>query len=362
MSEFVKINYHQGKNFTGDALFDKAENNGNKYQSGIVVFTQENKTQNIERTNLYENLGVSFSSAKSLKLPVQNPEFVAASEYYNNQLEVYERGNVTQKAYSNLEERLYKMEKGIDDAFIDCQAYQDIVIVPRWHYRYYPYVNDKLMQFDIEEIRNITAKDMQSLQDLKERIECVIAEANGEENYQKPEPTHYDIEELAQKHLGMTYADFAKLYKDELEFCKTVSSADLNAMNETQRMVYSKAKAYAAEMIQTTINEAHTTNWDAGNRKVDETMKATDDMLLLSDFETDGITEEGLSQIKSGILYKAFEDAVIEKYKTSCIDNISKQTSQQASVKNIKKFNARNKRVEIQSGAFIYDTNGKRIQ
>lgn len=358
MSYLVNINFSDLKDLR---LKNLAKNSDTDKINQTEIF-EFSKSKIGKDSNMYSRLGVSFSSANSSKLSKQNPEFAIASEYYNTQLGMYERSDVTQQTYTNLEERLYKMEKAIDNAFIDCQAYQDIVIVPRWHYRYYPYLNDKLIQFDIDEIRTTTAKDMQSLQELKERVEQVIAEANGEETYEKPEETHYDIEELAQKNLGMSYAEFAELYKNELEFCKTVTSADLTVMNDTQRMVYSKAKAYAAEMVQSTINEAHTTNWDAGNRKLDETMNATDDMLLISDFELDGITDDGISQIKSGILYKSFEDAVIAKYKASCIDSISENALKAPLNKNIKKINNKSKRVEIHTEGSIYDTNGKRIQ
>jgi hypothetical protein len=38
-------------------------------------------------------------------------------------------------------------------------------------------------------------------------------------------------------------------------------------------------------------------------------------MFTISEFEYDGITKEGLSEIKSGIMYKAFEEALIEKHR-----------------------------------------------
>ena len=45
------------------------------------------------------------------------------------------------------------MERRIDDTFTNCKAYQDICIIPRWHYRYYPYMQEKLINFDVQEIR-----------------------------------------------------------------------------------------------------------------------------------------------------------------------------------------------------------------
>ena len=67
-------------------------------------------------------------------------------------------------------------------------------------------------------------------------------------------------------------------------------------------------------MLNTTITEAHTVNWDAGERKTEETLKATGDMYAISEFEYDGITEQGLSDLQSGIMYKSFEEALISKH------------------------------------------------
>ena len=45
-------------------------------------------------------------------------------------------------------------------------------------------------------------------------------------------------------------------------------------------------------MLETTINEAHVTNWDAGERKTAEALKATGDMMTISDFEYDMLMVE----------------------------------------------------------------------
>ena len=55
--------------------------------------------------------------------------FDAAVNYYNNNLEYYDRSEVTNQTYNNLQTRLYNMEKAIDNALMDCSAYQDIVII-----------------------------------------------------------------------------------------------------------------------------------------------------------------------------------------------------------------------------------------
>ena len=243
------------------------------------------------------------------------------------------------------------MEKAIDQAMMKCDAYKDIVIVPRWHYRFYPNFDDRLINFDIDELRQVTTRDMASLHELKDRLEYIVEEANGIESHTEPDKTEYDVDVLAQKYLGMSYQEFASKYKNELEFCKTVTYADFASMNETQRMVYSKAKAYAKEMLQTTILEAHTVNWDIGERKVDETLKATNDMYLISDFEYDGITKEGLAQIQSGIMYKAFEEALISKYQELDPDGVE-------SVKGTKTVNEA-KKIIVNGVVFIYHPDGK---
>ena len=286
-------------------------------------FVRKASAKNIDKCDFYELVGLSISNqAKSRRVQGSNSsreksaDFEKAIYYYNNKMDYTQRSSVTYKTYDNLETRLYNMEKAIDQAFIDCDAYKDIVIVPRWHYRFYPQIDTRLINFDIEELRNVTSKDMKSLHQLKDKIEHIMEDANGISEHTEPQKTEYDVDEIAKKHFdGMSYEDFAAQYHDELEFCKTVTMADMGTMTPTQAMVYSKAKAYAKEMLNTTINEAHTVNWDAGERKTNETMKATGDMFTIMEFEDDDITDEGLNEIQSGIMYKAFEEALISKHR-----------------------------------------------
>ena len=92
------------------------------------------------------------------------------------------------------------------------------------------------------------------------------------------------------------------------------------------------------EELETTINEAHTTNWDIGERKVNETLKATADMSIVPDFEIDDITEEKLAEIQSGIMYKSFEEALIDKYREldpSGIDELKTEEKSQKPIKRV---------------------------
>lgn len=325
--------------------------------SNVNLFRYEDDVQELETSSKI----MGFEKTQTQKTAQsQNPLFKAAINFYND-LNSFDRSNVTYKINDDLQTKLYNMEKAIDDAFIGCDAYKDIVIMPRRYYRYYPNLNDKLLNFNIEEIRNITSKDMKSLQDLKENIESIIAEANGNLEYTKPSKVDYDIEKLAEKHLKMSYEEFSQKYKDELEFCKTVSIADIASMNETQKMVYSRAKAYAAEMLQTTINEAHTTNWDAGERKLEETLKVNDDMQTIIDFEIDGITDNGLAKIKSGITNKALEDVLVNVYKEKCPDGIQaiKASNKDESAK---KVLVNGTVLILHQDGSVYDASGKKLK
>lgn len=318
----INIDYSAWTNQKAVQIAQQVDKNGVNGLQGqeISAFMRAAVENKIQKEEIFELMGVEINTQKTGSVSARraskssNPYFDKAVSYYNNKMNYYQRYDVTQDTYSNLEQRLYEMEKEIDQAYIDCAAYSDILIVPRWHYRFYPNLENKLLNFDIEEIRNHTKTDMESLHELKDKVEHIIENANGEKTHAEPEKTKYDIEALAQKHLGMSYEEFVKKYKDELEFCKTVTYADLSSMSETQRLVYSKAKAYAKEMLTITINEAHTVNWDTGRRKTDETLKATGDMYTISEFEDEGITDQGLAEIKSGIMFKAFEEALVKKY------------------------------------------------
>ena len=321
MAGIDKIDYSAWTNSTAKELAKQADTNGVNGLQGqeIFNFARAAKENNIGKAELSELLGASFSSATraaAASAPrTNNPDFDKAVEYYNTKMTSSQKYAVTTDTYNVLINRLYNMEKEIDKAFQNCDAYNDIVIVPRWHYRFYPYIDTRLVNFDLDELRTVTTRDMNSLNELRDKIEYIIEEANGDPEHHQPKQTEYDVDEIAQRRLGMSYEQFKTKYAALLETFKNTTLADLEAMSSEERAVYAKAKAYAKEMLETTINEAHTTNWDIGERKVDETIKASGDMYIISDFEYDGITEEGLAQIQSGIMYKSFEEALISKHR-----------------------------------------------
>ena len=129
-----------------------------------------------------------------------NVDFDKAVEYYNTSMNYQQRYGVTRKTYDNLQTRLYNMEKAIDQAYTDCEAYGDIMIVPRWHYRFYPSFDTRLINFDLEDLRTRTTKDMESLYELKDKIEYIIEDANGKTEHTTPDKTEYDVDKLPQKH------------------------------------------------------------------------------------------------------------------------------------------------------------------
>lgn len=313
-------------------------------------------SNNLIKGDVFERSNVKSEQVDKMSQKDSDDDLKNAIDSYNK-LDYYERSELTYETSDSVQSKLYKMERRIDDAFANCKAYQDICIIPRWHYRYYPYMQEKLINFDIQEIRTRTDADMNSLQDLKDKIEYAIEDANGEKEHSKPAITHYDIEELAQKHLGMSYEDFDKEYHDELEFCKTVTYADFNLMNERQTFVYRKAKAYAKEMLETTINEARNTRFNYGERLLDETNKTSDDLNTITDFELDGIKDGSWTKLKSGIVINSFKEVLKKNLSDNTPNGIRDLTTKPLMTKSIKKIE-NGEVVVMTPNGLKYNTNG----
>ena len=317
-------------------------------------------SNNLIKEDVFEKSNIKSEQVDKASQNDNDNDLKNAIDNYNK-LDYYDRSKLTYETSDSVQSKLYKMEHRIDDTFANCKAYQDICIIPRWHYRYYPYLQEKLINFDVQEIRTRTDADMKSLQDLQDKIEYAIEDANGEKEHNKPATTHYDIEELAQKHLGMSYADFDEEYHDELEFCKTVTYADFNLMNERQAFVYGKAKAYAKEMLETTINEARNTRFHYGERLLDETTKTSDDLSTITDFELDGIKDDSWTKLKSGIVINSFKEVLkknLSENKPNGINDLI--TTEPLTTKSIKKFE-NGKVVVITPNGLKYNTNGTLI-
>ena len=324
--------------------------------AGLISLPMFSQSNSVIKEDVFERSNVKSEQVDKISKKNSDNDLNNAIDNYNK-LDYYDRSAITYETSDSVQSKLYRMEREIDDAFANCKAYQDICIIPRWHYRYYPYMQEKLLNFDIQEVRTRTDADMKSLQNLKNKIEYVIEDANGEKEHKKPETTHYDIEELAQKHLGMSYADFDKEYHNELEFCKTVTYADFNLMNERQAFVYGKAKAYAKEMLETTINDARKTRLDYGERLLDETNKTSDDLIAMSDFEFDGINDENWAKLKSGIVINSFKEVLKKNLSGNKPNGINDLITKASLTKSIKKIE-NGEVVVIKPDGLKYDIKG----
>ena len=324
--------------------------------AGLISLPMFSQSNGLVKEDVFEKSNLKSEQVNKTAQQNSDNDLNNAIDNYNK-LDYYDRSAITYETSDSVQSKLYRMEHGIDDAFANCKAYQDICIIPRWNYRYYPYIQDKLINFDIQEIRTRTDADMKSLQDLKDKIEYVIENANGKKEHKKPETTNYDIEELAQKHLGMSYKDFDKEYHNELEFCKTVTYANFNSMDERQAFVYGKAKAYAKEMLETTINDARNTRLDYGERLLDETNKTSDDLSIITDFEFDGINDENWAKLKSGIVINSFEEVLKKNFSGNNPNGINDLITKPSLTKSIKKIE-NGEVVVITPNGLKYNTNG----
>lgn len=370
MAKVNGIDYSSWANQQAKEIAQKVDKDGVKGLQGTEVFnfTKEAKSNNIDKAEVFELLGLNISKTRagsSSAVREKSEEFNKAIEFYNSKDDNYWRHSVTTKAEMNLTERISKMEQDINKAYIDCAAFNDpdIMVVRNSFYRYwtYPRFYDRLINFDVDEIRTRTTKDMDSLNEIKDRVEHIIKDANGETDYETQQKTEYDVDAIAKKHLGMSYEEFASKYAKELEQCKYVTYADMHNMDSTMAYVYDRAKAYAAEMLQTTILEAHNVHWDIRERILYTSLDASSDVYTVSEFEWDGITDEGLNEIKTGLMYKSFEDALIDKYKEENPTGIN-DVKTETQAKKPRKVTVNGMVLIFHPDGSVYDLSGRRIK
>ena len=147
-------------------------------------------SNNLIKEDVFEKSNIKSEQAdKTFQKDSDNDLKNAINNY--NKLDYYNRSKLTYETSDSVQSKLYKMERRIDDVFANCRAYQDICIIPKWHYRYYPYMQEKLINFDVQEIRTRTDADMKSLQNLKDKIEYSIEDANGEKEHNNPKQMQY---------------------------------------------------------------------------------------------------------------------------------------------------------------------------
>lgn len=370
MTQVNGIDYSDWENKQAYYIAKRADKNGIQGLQGTEVFNfvKEAKNSNFEKAEVCELLGLNLSAtraASSSSVRTKSEDFKKAIDCYNTKMDQTQRHSVTIKANNNLTTRVRKMEQDIETAYQNCAAFNDpdIMVVRMSPYRYWSYARfyDKLLKFDIDEIRTRTTKDVDSLNEIRDKVEHIIKDAGGETNYETQQKTQYDVDAIAKKHLGMSYQEFAKKYAKELEQCKYVTYADLHNMDSTMAYVYDRAKSYAAEMLDTTILEAHNVHWDTQERILYTSLDASSDIYAVSEFEWDGITDEGLNEIQTGLMYKSFEEALIDKYReiepTGMKDADVEQTP-----KETKKVNVNGVILIYNPDGTVYDLNGHRIK
>ena len=128
-------------------------------------------------------------------------------------------------------------------------------------------------------------------------------------------------------------------------------------MNERQAFVYGKAKAYAKEMLETTINDARKTRLDYGERLLDETNKTSDDLIAMSDFEFDGINDENWAKLKSGIVINSFKEVLKKNLSGNKPNGINDLITKASLTKSIKKIE-NGEVVVIKPDGLKYDIKG----
>ena len=312
-------------NRMNQGAFQSARNLKNEEKTDLqsdpaAALSNSGDVSKTETSDSYKNMGLKLSGTRADALGNReiSPEFQEAIDFYNDNMSYSQRHSVTNQAENNIIAALSKMEQDINTAYIECAAFKDpnIMVVRNSPYRHYIYPRwyDRLLHFDVDALRKQTTDDMNSLNEIRDKVEYIMEAANGDSEHHTPPKTEYDVDKIAEEYLETSYEDFAEKYPNELEKCKYVTFADIGNMNETEAYVYGRAKAYASAMLDITTNDAHNTHWDIQERKLYEALAASDAIYAISECEYDGITPEGLAGIDSPIAYNAFETALIEKY------------------------------------------------
>ena len=318
MTDNIRIDYSSWENDKKKIaqIYDKDEIQGLNGKE-IIDFTAHMINEKQDKTDIMELMGLSVKRTRAGSKDnsqTYSEEFNIARKYYNDNLDYNERHKITEAAYNIGYEKLHTMEQAINKAYEVCQVYQDINVMTRPrrpYYRYYPTYNE-LITFDLDEIRKMTTEDIKSLNMLRKNVQKAIDEANNRKEPSDVKQVEYDVDEIAKEFLPKeykNYEEFAKANRGTLEKCKTANFA---SMTKEEQDVYLIAKNYAKKMLSLTVDEARTARWDTGEQLLNETNKFTDDMWDISNFEYDDITDEGLAEIDSGIMFSSFEEALIK--------------------------------------------------
>ncbi len=303
----------------------------------VSVFVKKAEDAGFE-TDMIDNL------VKSSLKEYDNGQLAKAIDYFNK-LSYYERSDVMTRTGELGYQRCSKMEQDYNSAFEQCEAYKLIKARP-------DRFEDKI-RFDFQEVHDDVDKALKSLNELKDKLQKIIENANGVKKHTIPEMTQYDLDEIANRILGMSYEEFINSY--DLEFTK---STTINDLNNEQKIIYDKARAYVKEIKKLARDELQNTRWDWGEKLSDETRKYSDASVQLVDYTDEDyiLTENAIDNLSSGIVRESFKEALFEKYNATGI-NLTQENEESP---NGKFYNTQTHQVEIIKDGQNFDLNGKK--
>ena len=312
MSEF-QIDYSRWANPDAIRIAKSVDKDGINGLSRVEVF-------DLMKTAEFENIDSFTVSKKSKQQKVSSQtqipyELQVAIDYFNirDDQTNQRRRTIVDNTYAKGEEIMHQLSSDINEAYVNCRAYENITLIPRRWFRWYRPTD--FVNFDLAEIQKDAKENIQSLNKLRDDLQTAFETAHGtpKNEHQKPEDVDIDMEALALQHLGMSYEEFEQEYKDELEIIKTITTAELNSPNTPQRVkdAHYKAKQYAYNLTAREKEIMRDTRTESGNREMQEVFDYGDSMMIIEEMKDDGITEENFAQLTNPIMYRAFVDTLM---------------------------------------------------
>ena len=336
MSDF-QIDYSRWSNQEAIRIAQNIDKDGIKGLSRIEIFDFMKEVK-------YENIDSLTLSTKSRQHKVSSqtqipPELQAAIDNFNiEDDQTYERRKaIIDDAYARGEEIMHQLSSDINQAYVDCEAYENITLIPRRWFRWYRPA--EFVNFDLAEIQKDAKNNIASLNKLQDDLQTAFEKAHGtpKEEHQKPQDIDIDMEALAQKHLGMSYEEFEKEYKDELEIIKTITIAELNSPDTPQRVkdAHYKAQQYAYHLTAREKEVMRDIRTDSGNKEMQEVFDYGDNMMVIEEMKDDGISEENFAKITNPIMYRAFTQALLKGDTANGVDKKNADTFTPKTVKGV---------------------------
>lgn len=242
-------------------------------------------------------------------------ELQVAIDYFNiEDNQTYQRRKtIVDDTYAKGEEIMHQLSSAINEAYVNCKAYENITLIPRRWFRWYRPA--EFINFDLAEIQKDAKENIQSLNKLQDDIQTAFEKAHGtpENEHQKPQDVDIDMEALAMQYLGMSYEEFEAEYKEELQIIKTITTAQLNSPDTPQRVkdAHYKAQQYAYNLTAREKDVMRDIRTESGNREMQEVFDYGDSMMVIEEMKDDGITEENYAQLTNPIMYRAFVETLM---------------------------------------------------